>query len=51
MEWNRVRVFFEYVKLIFTNLPEPIYDLAKLVFFCFVVLSVVKVLSFKEGGN
>lgn len=51
MEWDGVRVFLQYIRFIFTNIPEPIYDFYKLIFFCFVVLSVVKVLSFKEGGN
>lgn len=51
MEWTGIRVFLSYVRLIFESVPAPIFSLYKLIFFVFVVLSVVKVLSFKEGGN
>ena len=51
MNFDGIQVLLSYIQLIFTGLPSQIYLFYQLIFWIFIVLSVVKVLSWKEGGN
>lgn len=51
MDFSGIQNVLFFFKYIFTHLPFEIYAMYQLIFWCFIVLSVVKVLSWKEGGN
>lgn len=51
MNFDGIQVVLNYIQLIFNSLPSQLYRFYQLIFWIFIVLSVVKVLSWKEGGN